>query len=76
VVYSYYRAQKYSIYNAKASDFTPVVVQPGEVNFAAGTLPPNRSVGVDLINSNLNNFLAYRKIPTDSVKAIPFRSKF
>lgn len=76
VVYSYYRAQKYSIYNAKASDFTPVVVQPGDVNFAAGTLPPNRSVGVDLINSNLNNFLAYRKIPTDSVKAIPFRSKF
>jgi Tol biopolymer transport system component len=25
VVYSYYRAQKYSFYNAKASDFTPIV---------------------------------------------------
>jgi hypothetical protein len=47
------------------------LLQPGDINFAAGTLPPNRSVGVDLINSNLNNFLAYRKIPGDSVKAIP-----
>jgi len=76
VVYSYYRAQKYALYNAKASAFKPIALQPQAVDFSAAMLPPPRAVGVDLINSNLNNFLAYRKIPTDSVKEIPYRPKF
>ncbi len=76
VVYSYYRAQKYALYNAKASDFKPVVLQPQAIDFSAAMLPPPRAVGVDLINSNLNNFLAYKKIPVDSVKEIPYRPKF
>ena len=76
IVYSYYRAQKYSLYNAKASDFTPTPVESQAINFDAGTLPPLRSVGVDLINSNLNNFLAYPKIPTDSVKNVPYKPQF
>jgi hypothetical protein len=75
VVYSYYRAQKYALYNAKASAFKPIALQPQAVDFSAAMLPPPRAVGVDLINSNLNNFLAYRKIPTDSVKQIPYRPK-
>jgi hypothetical protein len=76
VLYSYYRAQKFTIYTAKASEFKPTVVEAGATNFDAAMLPPPRSVGVDLINSNLNNFLAYRKIPLDSVKAIPYKPKF
>ena len=76
VVYSYYRAQKYSLYNAKASDFTPKVTDPGHTNFEAALLPPSRAVGVDLINSNLNNYLAYPKIPYDSINAIPYKPKF
>jgi hypothetical protein len=76
VVYSYYRAQKYSLYNAKAKDFKPVVVDGQATNFDAAQLPPLRSAGVDLINSNLKNFLAYRKIPTDSIKTIPYRPQF
>lgn len=76
IVYSYYRAQKYSIYNAKASDFTAKLVDGQDVNFSAGTLPPARSVGVDLINSNLNNYLAYPRIPADSVKNIPYKPLF
>lgn len=76
VAYSYYRAQKYTLYNAKEADFTAVNADPAQTNFAAGTLPPPRSVGVDLINSNLNNFLAYPKTPADSIKSIKFRSKF
>jgi Tol biopolymer transport system component len=76
IVYSYYRAQKYAIYNAKASDFKPVTVQGDNVNFNAAMLPPPRAVGVDLINSNLNNYLAYKKIPTDSVLTIPYKPKF
>ncbi|TWR25966.1 tolB protein precursor [Mucilaginibacter achroorhodeus] len=76
VVYSYYRAQKYSVYNAKASDFKPVTVDPNSMDFTAALLPPPKAVGVDLINSNLNNYLAYRKIPVDSIKSIPYRPKF
>ena len=76
VVYSYYRAQKYALYNAKASAFKPVTLQAQAVDFSAAMLPPSRAVGVDLINSNLNNFLAYKKIPTDSVKEIAYHPKF
>ncbi|MBB5394253.1 basic secretory protein-like protein [Mucilaginibacter sp. AK015] len=76
VVYSYYRAQKYAIYNAKVSDFKPVVVNGGNTDFTAAMLPPIRAVGVDLINSNLNNYLAYSKIPLDSIRAIPYKPKF
>jgi WD40 repeat protein len=76
IVYSYYRAQKYALYNAKASDFTAKPVDGQDVNFSAGILPPAGAVGVDLINSNLNNFLAYPKIPTDSIKNVPYKPKF
>jgi Tol biopolymer transport system component len=76
VVYSYYRSQKYSLYNAKASDFTPKTVAGTEINFGAAMLPPARAVGVDLINSNLNNYLAYPKIVVDSIKTIPYKPQF
>ncbi|TWR31732.1 tolB protein precursor [Mucilaginibacter pallidiroseus] len=76
IVYSYYRAQKYSIYNAKASDFKPVDVAPGSTNFDAALLPPPRAVGVDLINNNLNNFLAYPRFPVDSIKSVAYKPKF
>jgi hypothetical protein len=76
IVYSYYRAQKYALYNAKASDFTPKIIDGQSTNFTASLLPPTRSVGVDLINSNLNNYLAYPKIPTDSIKPVPYKPMF
>jgi len=76
IVYSYYRAQKYSLYNAKAADFTARPVGVQDTNFKAAMLPPALSVGVDLINSNLNNYLAYPKMPTDSIKNAPYRPQF
>ena len=77
VVYSYYFAQKYVLYNAKVSDFKPKVVEAQATNFTAAMLPPaSGSVGVDLINSNLDNFLAYKKIPTDSITLVPYRPQF
>jgi len=76
VVYSYYRAQKYAIYNANASEFTPTVVDAGSTNFDAAMLPPFKSVGVDLINSNLENFLAYKKFPSDSIKTQAYQPRF
>ncbi|MBC7654506.1 MAG: PD40 domain-containing protein [Oligoflexus sp.] len=76
VVYSYYRAQKYTLYNAKSTDFKAKVIDPNYVNLAAATLPPPNSVGVNIINKNLENFQVYNDLPVDSVKSIPFKSKF
>jgi WD40 repeat protein len=76
IVYSYYYAQKYFLYNAKASEFTPKVVDGQSLNFDAAMLPPFKSVGVDLINSNLNNYLAYKRIPADSIRLTPYKPQF
>ncbi|MCJ8211167.1 DPP IV N-terminal domain-containing protein [Mucilaginibacter sp. RS28] len=76
IVYSYYRAQKYALYNAKASSFKPTVVELGQTNFDAALLPPPKSVGVDLINANLNNYLAYPRISIDSIRNVPYRPQF
>jgi Tol biopolymer transport system component len=76
IVYSYYRSQKYTLYNAKSSEFSPKVVDPGYVDLTAATLPPFKSVGVNIINKNLENFLAYDDLPVDSIKTIPYRPKF
>jgi hypothetical protein len=54
----------------------PLLLMPGSTNFTAAMLPPLRAVGVDLINNNLNNYLAYSKIPLDSIHAIPYKPKF
>jgi WD40 repeat protein len=76
VVYSYYRAQKYTIYNAKASEFKGVEVSPTALNFEAATLPPSKSVGVDLINANLSNFERFETIAPESVETIPYKPQF
>ena len=76
IVYSFYNKQKYTLYNAKATDFKATTVDSQSLNFDAAMLPPFGSVGVDLINSNLNNYLAYKKIPPDSIKAVPYKPMF
>ena len=76
ILYSYYRAQKYSIYNAKADEFKPVAVDPTALNFDAATLPPPNAVGVDIINANLNNFERFEQVPTDSIKGIDYKPQF
>ena len=76
IVYSYYRSQKYVLYNARPTDFKPVTVEADALNFDAAMLPPARAVGVDLINANLNNFSAYPRLPSDSIRNIPYRPQF
>ena len=76
VVYSYYRAQKYTIYNAKVSQFTSEKVEPNALNFDAAMLPPLKSVGVDIINANLNNFERFEEIPNDSIRTVGYKPKF
>ncbi|WP_051290978.1 peptidase MA family metallohydrolase [Pedobacter glucosidilyticus] len=76
IIYSYYRSQRYTLYNANVTEFKGTLVNSNAVDFTAATLPPPSSVGVNIINKNLDNFLAYDDTPVDSVKAIPFKSQF
>ena len=76
IVYSYYRSQKYTIYNAKASEFKEQKVGNQELNFDAAALPPSRSVGVNIINANLDNFERFERVPKDSIRTIQYQPKF
>lgn len=76
ILYSYYRYQKYTIYNARAGEFTGVPVAADAVNFDAATLPPSRQTGVDLINANLQNFERFEPISENQIKPIRYRPQF
>jgi len=76
IIYSYYRSQTYTIYNAKAADFKALSVDNQEVNFAAAMLPPFQNYGVDVINTNLKNFNNFSRIDTSAINRIPYTPKF
>lgn len=76
VVYSYYRRNEYSVYNAKVSDFEPVEVNPGVVNFNAAMLPPPENLGIDVVNANLSNFNLFQRITDSQIDSVPYRPNF
>lgn len=76
IVYSYFKGNQYSIYKANASDFEPEVVDAGASDFTAAMLPPNVDRGVNVVNTNLQNFNAYRRINESMIRPVPYRSKF
>ncbi len=76
IVYSYYRYQRYTLYNSPYSNFRSKEVGINEVNFGPALLPPAESKGVNIVNSNLNNFHRFQKVEADSMKEIPYRPKF
>lgn len=76
IVYSYYRSQRYTLYNSPISSFRSKPVDANAVNFDAAILPPMESIGVDIVNSNLGNFERFEKTTTDSMRLVPYRPKF
>lgn len=76
IVYSYYRYQRYTLYNSPAANFKAKPVSAQETNFSAAILPPMENVGVNIVNSNLGNFDRFEKTITDSMKTVPYRPKF
>ncbi|MES2418882.1 MAG: tolB protein precursor, partial [Bacteroidota bacterium] len=76
IVYSYYRYQRYTLYNSPLSNFKAKTVNAQDVDFGPAILPPLENVGVNIINSNLSNFERFEKTPIDSMKAIPYKPKF
>ncbi|MFC3196226.1 peptidase MA family metallohydrolase [Parapedobacter deserti] len=76
VVYSYYRRNEYSVYNANVSEFEPEEVDPYVVDFTAAMLPPPDNFGVDVVNSNLDNFNLFQRIEDDQIASIPYKPNF
>jgi hypothetical protein len=76
IVYSYYRYQRYTLYNSPLNNFKAKKVDPQEVNFGPAMLPPIENVGVNIVNSNLSNFDRFEKTIPDSLKSVPYKPKF
>lgn len=76
IIYSYYRSQRYTLYNAPISSFRSKTVDANAVNFDAAVLPPMESIGVDIVNSNLGNFERFEKTIADSMRLVPYKPKF
>lgn len=76
IIYSYYRYQRYTLYNSPLSNFNAKTVNNQDVNFNTAILPPMENTGVNIINSNLINFERFEKTTADSMKTVPYRPKF
>lgn len=76
IVYSYYRSNSYTIYNAKPSEFSPLEVDPTRVDFTAALLAPEVSRGVDIVNANLNNFNVFQRISDEQIVSVPYEPNF
>ncbi|WP_233632476.1 DPP IV N-terminal domain-containing protein [Parapedobacter sp. ISTM3] len=76
VVYSYYRRNEYSVYNAKVDEFEPKEVDPYVVNFDAAMLPPPENLGVDVVNANLSNFNLFQRISDKQISSVAYKPNF
>lgn len=76
IIYSYYRYQRYTLYNSSLSNFKSKTVSATDVNFDAAILPPVENVGVNIVNSNLGNFNRFEKTSVDSMKTVAYRPQF
>lgn len=76
IIYSYYRYQRYTLYNSAYSNFKAKEVNANDVNFDAAILPPKENIGVNIVNSNLSNFNRFERTHLDSLRNIRYRPKF
>lgn len=76
IVYSYYRYQRYTLYNSPLSNFRAKAVNSQAVDFNAAILPPVENSGVNIVNSNLLNFERFEKVTPDSLRAVAYKPKF
>lgn len=76
IIYSYYRYQRYTLYNSAYANFKPKAVSASDVNFDAAILPPKESPGVNIINSNLANFNRFKQTPDEQMRNVAYRPKF
>lgn len=77
IVYSYYRYQRYTLYNANLNEFKANVVDANDVNFQAGILPTsNTSAAVNIVNPNLTIFNRFEQFINGKGENVPYKPKF
>jgi Tol biopolymer transport system component len=76
IVYSYYRSQRYTLYNAPLSRFRAKDVDPQAVNLDAAILPPVENSGFNIVNTNLASFDKFDRLKTDSMRPVPYKPQF
>lgn len=76
IIYSYYRAQRYTLYHAERNQFQAIAVDAQAVDFTAAILPPINNHGINIINSNLSNFRRFDQTPNDSLRMVAYRPQF
>lgn len=77
IAYTYYFNNKYEIYTARGSEFTPVETNRDSLNFDAGTLPPLMHIKSDIVDAALyKRGKDYIIIPPDSIRDVPYKPRF
>jgi hypothetical protein len=66
----------YQIIAAGENEFRGSEADAKKVNFVAGTLPPLKHIAQNLVDTALFNREKIADIPADSIKEVPFKSKF
>ncbi len=76
IAYNYYIHGKYQILAASESQFKGTEVNGSLVNFEAGTLPPLKHVGKNLVDTLIYNREKIADLPTNQIKPVPYKAKF
>jgi len=76
LVYTYYIKNSYQIWAASETEFKHIPVSKYNINFDAGTLPPLKHLGSNLVDNTLYNSHMELNLPTDSTREIRYRPKF
>lgn len=76
IVYSYFKKNQYTVYKAKSTDFEAQVVDGSISDFSAAMLPPNVNRGINVVNTNLQNFNMFQRIDNTQINNIEYQPKF
>jgi len=76
IAYTYYIKSNYQIYIAGADQFVAREIDRHFIDYDPGTLPPLKNISFNIVDTTLQQRHKIVRLPKDSVKIIPFRSKF
>jgi Tol biopolymer transport system component len=76
IIYTHYFKGDYNIYQADDTCFHAVEVKTDSINFDIAALPPLKRAYKDIVNPNILDGSRLPKVPIDSFKSAPYRSKF
>ncbi|HOU03203.1 MAG TPA: hypothetical protein PK719_03665 [Bacteroidales bacterium] len=76
IAYTYYFKSNYKILVAPENKFKAREIDRHYMDYDPATLPPLKNVSVNIVDTTLQKRLKFADLPKDSLKIIPFKSKF